>query len=63
MVDNIRVVFAERTSVVDRPQASGTINLHLIAGQVVQIDNAGASLVYGGPIENSWFTGFLLVAD
>ena len=46
------------------PSTTATINLELLAGDVVRIENIGSTLIYGvnGDIMYSWFTGHLLYA-
>ena len=47
------------------PSESATINLELLAGQTVRVENIGPSVVYGTSDTGflySWFTGHLLHA-
>ena len=48
-------------------QGTGTINLHLTDGQLVQVENHGSDhYMFGTKNPHgylSWFTGFLLHAD
>ena len=47
------------------PAGSATINIELTAGQVVRIENAGSTMIYGTHSTGyiySWFTGHLLHA-
>ena len=72
MVDNVYVAFSDGASPNSNgyPQSSATINLHLTAGQQVQVKNYQSTKVAGmfdstatNTFFFSWFTGFLLHAD
>ena len=63
LVDNVRVACVDVSYNNNVPQGTGTINLFLSAGQIVQIENAESSVVYGTDAVYgyfSYFTGFLL---
>ena len=48
-----------------QPASSSTINLELAAGQIVRIENAVSTVIYGtdaGGVIRSWFTRHLLYA-
>lgn len=67
LVDGNRVAFVNEWVNNDPgPQGTGTINLHLTAGQLVQVENHTATYAMGTTRDygyHSWFTGFLLHAD
>ena len=47
------------------PSGTATINIELTAGQIVRIENAGSTAIYGTNSPGymySWFTGHLLYA-
>ena len=48
-----------------QPASSSTINLELTAGQIVRVENAISTAIYGtdsSGVIRSWFTGHLLYA-
>ena len=65
LVDEERYAYFETdlVSVGDStPATFATVTVELLAGQIVRIENAGSTTVYGlsGEILRSWFTGHLL---
>ena len=67
-VDNVSVAYSDGVTTNSNywPDSSATINLHLTAGQKVQVKNRESTDVAGmapGSFYFSWFTGFLLHTD
>ncbi len=67
LVDGERVAYVDKhlPNLDPSAQGSATVNLYLTAGQVVQLENVGVSVIYGASrgYAMSWFTGFMLYAD
>ena len=66
LVDEVRYAYLDvYGSNIDRvPAGSATINIELMSGQVVRIENVGSAWIYGtdSNVISSWFTGHLLYA-
>ena len=67
LVDEVRFAFKDGKtgSGNGAPSGSATINVELMAGQIVRIENDQSTVLYGSHAEGymySWFTGYLICA-
>ncbi len=63
LVDNVKITFSDGTSPNSNrePEGSATINLHLTAGQLVQVQNYVTTTVFGTESikqETNWLISF-----